>query len=108
MTELKQRAKTLVELAENAAFYARSGSLPLSEKAKETLTAEARGRLARLKPRLEAVEAWAPEPLERAVRAVAQPLRAALTGATVSPGIFGVMAVLGREETLARLSGIVI
>ena len=119
MTELKQRAKTLVELAENASFYAQSGPLPLSGKAKKTLTAEARGRLARLKPRLEAVEAWAPEPLERAVRAfaeaekvklgqVAQPLRAALTGATVSPGIFGVMAVLGREETLARLSGIVI
>ena len=68
-----------------------------------------------LLPALEAVESWAPEPLEGAVRSfaeanelklgkVAQPLRAALTGRTVSPGIYDVLWSLGREESLGRIS----
>ena len=68
----------------------------------------------RLLPQLEATTDWKVPALEAAVRAfaeatgqklgkVAQPLRAALTGRTVSPPVFDVMAVLGREEALARI-----
>jgi len=70
--------------------------------------------IAQLLPRLEAVEPWTLKELEASVRSfaeetgrklgkVAQPLRAALTGKSTSPGIFDVLDVLGREESLARL-----
>jgi glutamyl-tRNA synthetase len=63
------------------------------------------------------IEEWTEENVQAAAKAyadanelklgkVALPLRAALTGTTVSPGIFEVMAVLGREETLARLDDV--
>ncbi len=78
------------------------------------LTDEAVALLGRLRQKLDELPAWTPEALEDAVRhfaetealklgKVAQPLRAALTGRTVSPGVFDVMRVLGREETLQRL-----
>jgi glutamyl-tRNA synthetase len=87
----------------------------LSEQAIKLLDADARARLEDLRPALEAVEAWNEQALEEAVRQyaqasdvklgqVAQPLRAALTGSTTSPGLFEVMAVLGRAEALARLA----
>jgi len=93
MPGLKERAKTLVELLDDAA----------------------RQRLSQIAEKLAAVADWAPAPLEAAVRTyaeenglklgqAAQPLRAALTGRAMSPGLFDVMAVLGREETLARLA----
>jgi glutamyl-tRNA synthetase len=86
----------------------------LDDKAKALLTAEARGVLKDLAPKLGAAAFEAPA-LEAAVRsaaeaagaklgALAQPLRAALAGSTTSPPIFEVMAVLGREETLGRLA----
>jgi len=114
MAGLKMRARTVVELAENAAFYAAKRPLALTPKAARLLTDEALDRLERLVARLPGDESWNAEALEERVRcfaeeegvklgAVAQPLRAALSGSTVSPPIFEVMAVLGRAETLARI-----
>ncbi|MEL6504733.1 MAG: glutamate--tRNA ligase [Pseudomonadota bacterium] len=117
MPELKERAKTLVELLEGARFLFAERPLAMDEKATKILEGDdAAGRavLALLVPELEQVESWALETVEEAVRAftkaqnlklgkVAQPIRAALTGTTQSPGVFDVMAVLGRDECLARL-----
>jgi glutamyl-tRNA synthetase len=113
MPGLKMRAKTLVELAENARFYVERRPIPSDPKAATLLTPEARELLSELGPKL-AASAWEAAALEETVRrvadakglklgALAQPLRAALSGSTTSPPIFEVMAVLGREETLARL-----
>ena len=114
MPGLKPRAKTLKELADAAAFYIAGRPIALTDKAAKLLSDEARARLGRLLPTLEALSDWTEPGLEAAVRGfaeaeevklgqVAQPLRCALTGATTSPGIFEVMVVLGRDETLARL-----
>src|SRR6267142_3622190 len=115
MPGLKERAKTLVELIDSAKYLYASRPLVLDDKAASLLTAEARGLMGKLAAELAAVEPWAAETTEAAVRAfadaegvklgaVAQPLRAALTGRTTSPGIFEVLAVLGRDESLARLN----
>lgn len=115
MDGLKARAKNLVELAENAVFYVIDRPLSLTPKAEKILSPEARQRLGRLHTGLGALPAWSEAAVEEAVRVfaesescklgdVAQPLRAALTGSNVSPGIFEVMAVLGREESLARIA----
>jgi glutamyl-tRNA synthetase len=114
MAGLKGRAKTLEELAENAAFYAAERPLPLTPKADKLLADEAPAILARLLVRLREEEDWSEAALEALVRdfaeaeglklgQVAQPLRAALTGSNASPGIFEVMTVLGRAESLARI-----
>ncbi len=114
MDGLKQRAKTLNELSDNAAFYVRDRPLNLSPEAAALLAGDGRDLIARLIPLLSALPEWRAETVEAAVRdfagaaglklgKVAQPLRAALTGATTSPGVFDVAAVLGRAETLARL-----
>jgi glutamyl-tRNA synthetase len=114
MPELKERAKTLVELIDAASFVWAARPLVLDDKAMALLTPEARIALAEIIPELEKVEPWTAEGTEQAVRgyaerkgaklgAVAQPLRAALTGRTTSPGIFNVLVVLGRSESLARL-----
>ena len=114
MTGLKERAKTLVELLDNAAFLFAKRPLAPDEQAAKLLDAQGREMLAELSPRLEAVEPWTMKELEASVRSfadetgrklgkVAQPLRAALTGKSTSPGIFDVLEVLGREESLARL-----
>jgi glutamyl-tRNA synthetase len=115
MPGLRPRATTLVDLAASAKFYVASRPLALSEQVIASLDAAARARLEDLRPALEALEVWSEQALEEAVRRhaeasdlklgqVAQPLRAALTGSTTSPGIFEVMAVLGRREALARLA----
>jgi glutamyl-tRNA synthetase len=114
MPGLKERAKTLVELLDNAAFLFAKRPLTLDAQAAKLLDDAGRQALGRLLPRLEAAAPWKPEVLEAAVRAVAeenglklgklaQPLRAALTGRATSPGIFDVLDVLGREESLARM-----
>ncbi len=111
---LKQRASTLNELAENASFYCRNLPLPMTDKAAKLLAPEARANLAFLANALEKATSWNNEAVETCVREfaeanglklgqIAQPLRAALTGSTVSPGIFEVMTALGRDETLARI-----
>jgi glutamyl-tRNA synthetase len=115
MPGLKPRARTLNELADNAAFYVRRLPLAIDAKAEKLLTPDARARLARLAAPLQAEARWKAPSLEDAVRRfadaegtklgdVAQPLRAALTGSVASPGIFEVMEVLGRAETLARIA----
>jgi glutamyl-tRNA synthetase len=114
MPGLKERARTLVELAENAAFLFSGRPLALDDKAAALLDPDARTVLRSLLPRLEALTAWTAGSTEAAVRAfaeetgaklgrVAQPLRAALTGRSTSPGVFDVLDVLGREESLARI-----
>jgi len=115
MPGLKERARTLVELAQSAAFYFHTRPLQLNEKARKVLDGDARQMLDRLITELEAADDWSVLALEDRVKnfadgsglklgQVAQPMRAALTGTTVSPGIFDVLVVLGREESLARLS----
>jgi len=114
MPELKERAKTLIELIDAASFIWATRPLTLDDKAKALLTAEARALLRQAIEALEAAKSWSAEDTELAVRglaervgaklgAIAQPLRAALTGRTTSPGIFNVLAVLGQSESLARL-----
>jgi glutamyl-tRNA synthetase len=115
MPGLKERAKTLLELIEGSRFIWADRPLALDDKAKALLTEEARALLGELVRELELVEPWTAETTEAVVRriaegrgaklgAVAQPLRAALTGRTTSPGIFDVLAVLGKSESLARLA----
>jgi len=114
MPGLKPRAKTLVELMDSARYLFAKRPLDMDAKAQKQLTPEARQHIAALKDRFAALDVWSAETLEEAVRTyagktgvklgqIAQPLRAALTGRTVSPGIFDVLEVLGREESLARL-----
>jgi glutamyl-tRNA synthetase len=111
---LKERAKTLLDLIEGAAYLMAQRPIALDDKAAKALDAEARASLAKLLLQLEVAPDWKATALEGLVRTfaeaagqklgkVAQPLRAALTGRTVSPPVFDVMAVLGREEALARI-----
>lgn len=111
---MKERSKSLLELISGATFLWAARPLACDEKAAKLLTEETRATLARLLPNLQHLPDWSAEPLEAKIREfaeaenlklgkIAQPLRAALTGTTVSPPIFDVMAVLGEEETLARL-----
>ncbi|MEZ5788744.1 MAG: glutamate--tRNA ligase [Xanthobacteraceae bacterium] len=115
MPGLKERAKTLIELIDQARYLYADRPLVPDAKAQALLTEEARSILGDVGNALLAVEPWTAETAEAAVRsladrrglklgAVAQPLRAALTGRTTSPGIFDVLAVLGKEESLGRLA----
>ena len=114
MPGLKERAKTLVELVDGARFLFARRPLALDEKARDILAGGGALILAQLLPGLRAID-WTAADLEREVRSfaevsgkklgkIAQPLRAALTGRTVSPGVFDVLVVLGREEALARIA----
>jgi glutamyl-tRNA synthetase len=115
MPSLKERAKTLIELIDGSYFIFADRPLEIEPKALGVLTGENRELVARLRAALEAVDPWTSETTEAAMRAfteannlklgaVAQPLRAALTGRTTSPGIFDVLSVLGKQECLARLA----
>jgi len=114
MPGLKERAKTLIELLDGANFLFAARPLPLDEKAKTILSADGKAHVAQVLARFEALSEWTAAATEAAVRdyveetkvklgQVAQPLRAALTGRSTSPGIFDVLEVLGREESLGRL-----
>ena len=114
MPALKPRAKTLVELAEKARFYVAPRPIRPAADAAKLLTPDARSLLGELTEGLDGID-WQTGILEARLRdfvagkgvklgAVAQPLRAALTGSLASPGIFEVMEVLGRDETLGRLA----
>ena len=111
---LKERAKTLIELLEQSRFIWAPRPLQLEDRAKALLTSDARNVLAALLTSFEAISDWSAQTTEAAVRAyaeeaniklgsIAQPLRAALTGRVTSPGIFDVLAVLGKSESLARM-----
>lgn len=114
MPGLKERAKTLVELLDSADYLFAKRPLPLDDKAAKLLGG-ADGTLAELLPALRSVDPWQSDALEACIRdfaertdrklgKVAQPLRAALTGRSTSPGIFDVLEVLGRDEALGRIA----
>jgi glutamyl-tRNA synthetase len=113
MPGLKERAKTLVDLTASSAFLARSVPLPFEPKAQALLTDASKAMLGRLLPVLSATD-FSAAAVDTALRAfadaegqklgqIAQPLRAALTGSTMSPGIDATLAALGAEESLARI-----
>ena len=112
---LKERAKTLVELLDGAGFLFATRPLTMDEKASDILARGGKAHLAALLPKLAALTDWSGASTETVVRAyaeaqgvklgaIAQPLRAALTGRSTSPGIFDVLAVLGRDESLGRIA----
>ena len=114
MSGLKERAKNINELAESALFYALPRPLVYNEKASALLNDDTRAHLSGFRDGLSALDDWSEDTLQTVAKEfveerdlklgkVAQPLRAALTGTNVSPSIFEVMAVLGREESLARI-----
>ena len=115
MPVLKVRAKDVNELAAGAAFLFAQRPLAIEAKAEALLTADARVLLGQIHDRLSGEGDWTTEALEGNLKAMAgdlglglgklaQPLRAALTGTTTSPGIFDVLVLLGREESLARIA----
>ena len=115
MPQLTPRAKDLNELADAALFLFRSRPLAMDDNAAALLEGGARDLLALIHSALSGLAEWSVEETERAVRevaekanvklgAVAQPLRAALTGRATSPGIFDVLVLLGREESLGRIA----
>ena len=117
MNGLKERAKTVVELADNAFFYIAPRPLQMNEKAAKLLADDGLEKIKRLRDKLGALETWTPEGMENIVRhlaeaedlklgKLAQPLRAALCGSNISPGIYEVMDVLGRDEALGRLDDV--
>ena len=115
MASLKPRAADLLDLANGAAFLFRKRPLEMDRDAAALVSGDAPKLLARLHAALDALERWDTESLETAVRQVAddagvklgqvaQPLRAALTGRKTSPGIFDVLDLLGRDESLGRIA----
>ena len=115
MPELKARAHNLNELAEGAEFLFALRPLKLDDNAAALMNDDARRDLALAHAALAAVPKWEHDDLDAAVREVAernslklgklaQPLRAALTGKTTSPGIFDVLVLLGKDESLARIA----
>ena len=115
LTSLTERAKTLNELVESAVLYVRSRPLPINDKAAKVLDSGGREVLVAAQKNLADLDPWSADVLENWAReyaeaaeiklgALAQPLRAAITGTTVSPPIFEVMAIFGHTESLARIS----
>ncbi|MEO8684044.1 MAG: glutamate--tRNA ligase, partial [Devosia sp.] len=115
LPELQPRAKTVLELIDLAQFIYASRPLTIDSAAAALLTPDARSVLGDVRDLLVGLNDWSVEAIDGAMRTLAeakglklgklaQPLRAALTGRTVSPGIFEVMVLIGREESLARLS----
>ncbi len=117
MGGLKQRAKTLKDLAESAAFYVMPRPLPLNDGAKKILTAEAKAMLRQLRGVIDGLADFSAHSIETAIKDytlaqgkklgdAAQPLRAALSGSNVSPPIFEVASHLGKAETLGRVDDV--
>lgn len=113
--ELQPRAKTILDLIELARFIYLKRPVVPDEKASAQLTDETRAMIGELVEELNGLNDWNAEAINQKTRdfaeakdlklgKVAQPLRAALTGRTVSPGVFEVMALIGRDESLARLT----
>ena len=114
MAGLRERARTLVELTDSTAYLFADRPLAMEPKAETILAEGGRAAIAGMLAKLDAVSDWSAAALEAVVRdfadveglklgRAAQPLRAALTGRTTSPGVFDVLEVLGRDESLARL-----
>ncbi|MEQ1902142.1 MAG: glutamate--tRNA ligase [Devosia sp.] len=114
LPELQPRAKTVLELIDLAQFIYATRPVVVEANAAEQLTAETRKLLGEARTLLDALPEWSAEAIDGAMRTfaearglklgkVAQPLRAALTGRTISPGIFEVMVLIGKAESLARI-----
>ncbi len=114
MPFVKDRAKTLLELADQTVFVLKTRPLALDEKAQTLISGEAAERLLRLRKRLGLFASWDVFALEAELKAFAEeeavgfgkigpPMRAALTGGAASPDIARTLAALGREESLGRL-----
>ncbi|MBE7637561.1 glutamate--tRNA ligase [Sneathiella sp. P13V-1] len=114
MYGLKERAKSVISLAESARFLVAKRPLAMDDKAKNLLSDDSVTLLQKLADRLDTLAEWNKDTIEAAVREtaeaedlklgkIAQPLRAALTGTTVSPGIFDVLEVLGKTESIGRI-----
>jgi glutamyl-tRNA synthetase len=113
--ELKSRAKTLLQFVDESVFFAKSLPFAYDEKAAALLGQDARPVLEALLEALKAAPDFTHETVQNACKdvagrleggklgKVAMPLRAALTGTTVSPSIFHAAEILGREETCARI-----
>ena len=117
MSGLKERAKNIDELAKNAEFYACRRPITVSDKALKVLDVSGKRHLNNLQIQLGSIDDWSSLSLNDAIvkyakkkdiklGVIAQPLRAALTGNTVSPGIFEILAVLGKEQSLARINDV--
>ncbi len=118
MPALKERAKTLISLAQGATFVVESLPLPMDEKAKALLDEDGLAVVRGIYPEFEKLSDWQPETVEACIRnytesnglklgKVAQPIRAALTGMATSPGAFDVLQILGKTEALKRLENVV-
>ena len=114
MPQLRDKARTMGQILERATFILAPTPIQPDEKAAKALDTVSRGILNELTPQLQSAS-WERERLEGLVSdlaarhglglgKLAQPLRAALAGNSVSPSVFDMMLVLGREETLARLA----
>lgn len=114
MPFVKDRAKTLLELADQTAFVLKTRPLELDEKARALLSGETADRIARVRARLGLFESWDVFALEAELKVFAEeegvgfgkigpPMRAALTGGSASPDIAKTLSALGREEALGRL-----
>ena len=117
MAVIKVRAKSMLEVVEGARFLFASTPLAMDEKAAQLIADAPVGVIASAAAALRALPDWSAEAIEDSVRGqaeaaglglgkIAQPLRAALTGQAVSPGIFDVLLLLGRDESLARLDAV--
>jgi glutamyl-tRNA synthetase len=115
MPGLKMRASNLVDLADSAAFLFLARPIEIDQGARALLEGEALALLTRVHEALLSLESWDAASLEQAVHivaervgtklgTVAQPIRAAVTGRRTSPGIFDVLELLGREESLGRIA----
>jgi len=112
---LKQRSKTIAEIADFSFFFIRSRPFELDAAAQKAMDGAASERLARLTPRLVALADWSAASLAAELKAFAEeegvglgkigpPLRAALTGGAPAPDLGWTLEILGREETLARIA----
>ncbi|MEM7067400.1 MAG: glutamate--tRNA ligase [Pseudomonadota bacterium] len=114
MPALKERAKTLLDIAAGSKFLFDTRPLVLEEKAAKLLDENAKQVIAEIIPPLQSIEDWGPESISDAIKGfaaekelklgqVAQPIRAALTGKATSPGAFDVLNIFGKSESLARM-----
>ena len=115
--DLKERAQTLIDLAKVGSFYLRPRPLPLTEDAAKVLDQPTRALVGEMKQALDGLSEFKHDKIETLLKEfsakkelklgkVAMPLRAAITGTTNSPSVFHVAEILGKEETLARLSDV--
>jgi glutamyl-tRNA synthetase len=114
VSDLKTRSKTLVEMADSSCFYFQDQMTYEPEAAGKFLTAPTKDHLTAIAVKLPSIEDYTKTGIENFLRnfaeeqgvklkVIAQPLRVALTGKTVSPGIDEVMITLGKERVISRI-----